>query len=286
MNKVLILTDSTADLSLEYMIKEEVQSIPLFVRFEEDVYKDGIDITTKELFERVKTTQEIARSTGLRSGDFHNAFNKYIKRGYDIVYIGIGSNLSSTIQSALIAKQELDTKQVYVVDSKSISAGLGLLIMRAVDLRNAGKSASQIKKALDDIVPRIHFYYMLSDLELLKHTFRMKSLSSKMAKLFKSKPIVRMMNDRIELYKHPFGKIENKFHTLVKLIEKQHKHHEVIDLMITHSLDPEIAQLGYEIIEKRLKPKKIAMHELGCVLGAQIGEGAFGFAYILKDKLS
>jgi DegV family protein with EDD domain len=280
----MILTDSTADLSPEYQIKEDVQSIPLFIRFDEDVYKDGIDITPSELYERVKTTKEIARSTGLRSGDFHNAFSKFIKRGYDIVYIGIGSNLSSTIQSAMIARQELETKQVFIVDSKSISAGLALLVERAVQLRNEGKSALQIKKALDELVPRLHFYYILSDLDLLKHNYRMKSFKFRVALLFKSKPIVKMINDRIELYKHPFGKLENKINTLVRLVEKQMKHHEMTDLVITHSTDEKTAQFGYDQVINKLHPKKISMYTLGCVLGAQIGEHAFGFAYIVKDS--
>lgn len=76
----MLLTDSTADLSPEYLIKEDVQSIPLFIRFEEEVYKDGVDLTPDELFIKVEEKKELARSTGLRSGDFHNAFNKYIKR--------------------------------------------------------------------------------------------------------------------------------------------------------------------------------------------------------------
>lgn len=279
----MILTDSTADLSPEFLIKEDVSSIPLFVRFEDDVYKDGIDITPEELYKRVRETKEVARSTGLRSGDFHNAFNKYIKRGYDIVYIGIGSNLSSTIQSALIARQELETKQVYVVDSKGISAGLGLLIQKAVELRNEGKSAETIKKTLDELVPRIHLIYMVSDLELLKKNYRMRSFKSRLATLFKSKPIIKMINDRIELYKHPFGKFEKKLVTFVKLIEKQTKHHDITSLVITHSVSENIAQVGYDLIKQRLKPKSITMHQLGCVLGAQIGEGAFGCAYIMNE---
>jgi DegV family protein with EDD domain len=161
----MILTDSTSDLSQEYLIKEDVQSIPLFIRFEEEVYKDGVDITAEELYQKVAEKKELARSTGLRSGDFHNVFNKYIKRGYDIVYIGIGSNLSSTIQSALIAKQELSTKQVYIVDSKTMSSGLALLVMRAVELRNEGKTGLQIKEVIDELVKRVHFYYMISDME-------------------------------------------------------------------------------------------------------------------------
>ena len=194
----MILTDSTADLSPEYLIKEEVQSIPLFIRFEDEVYRDGVDITAQELYQRVSKSNEVARSTGLRSGDFHNAFNKYIKRGYDILYLGIGSNLSSTIQSALIAKQELETKRVFIVDSKTVSAGLGLLVNQAVLLRNQGLHASEIKTRIDELIPRLQFFYMISDLELLGKTSRIKSLSLKFARMMKSKPVVSMINDRIE----------------------------------------------------------------------------------------
>lgn len=283
MNKVLLLTDSTADLSPEYLIKEDVQSIPLFIRFEDEVYRDGIDITPFELFEKVEEKKELARSTGLRSGDFHNAFNKYIKRGYDIVYIGIGSNLSSTIQSALIAKQELLTKQVYIIDSKTISSGLGLLVMRAVELRNEGKTGAEIKKVLDELIPRIHFYYMLSDLNLLGKTLRIKPLNLKFAKLLKTKPVITMINDRVEPVKRFIGSLDKKIFTFIRFLERKCKGHKIESLYITHSCTPEIADLMYELIQNRLSPKKLMMHTLGCVLGAQVGKDTIGVSYLILD---
>ena len=285
MNKVLILTDSTADLDLAYTLKEEVHSIPLFIRYADEVYKDGVDITTEELFKKVEETKEVARSTGLRSGDFHNAFNKFIKRGYDIVYIGIGSNLSSTVQSAMIAKQELETKQVHIVDSKSISCGLGLLVMRGVELKNQGLSAAEIKRQLDELVPRIHFYFMLSDIDLLRRTTRITKTRYQLAKLFHAKPIVTMINDRIELYKHPMGSLERKLGSLIRLVERKTKGYRIPDLMITHSTSEKIANMGYDLVQKRIKPTHLTMNSLGCVLGASTGRDAFGIAYIMDEQI-
>ena len=283
MNKVIILTDSTADLNREFTIKEDVQVIPLFIRFEDEVYKDGIDITPEELFIKVDEKKEVARSTGLRSGDFHNAFHKYIKRGYDIIYIGIGSNLSSTIQSALIAKQELETRQVYIVDSKSISCGLGLLVMRAVALKNQGLDAAKIKKKLDELVPRLHFYYVLSDLELLRETSRMTPSQYKLAKLFQVKPMVTMINDRVEMISKSFGSFEHSVKKLIHFIDKKKKQQLISQMVITHSLDEPLADQCYTWINDSLLPKTLYMNPLGCVLGASTGRGALGVAYLLMD---
>ncbi len=280
----MILTDSTADLSPEYLIKEEVQSIPLFIRFEDEVYRDGVDITAQELYQRVSKSNEVARSTGLRSGDFHNAFNKYIKRGYDILYLGIGSNLSSTIQSALIAKQELETKRVFIVDSKTVSAGLGLLVNQAVLLRNQGLHASEIKTRIDELIPRLQFFYMISDLELLGKTSRIKSLSLKFARMMKSKPVVSMINDRIEKVTSFMGPFEKKLIDFARMIEKKTKNYEINELYITHSCDQRVADIGKKVFQEHLKPNLMITNPIGCVLGAQVGENTLGVAYLLLDS--
>lgn len=282
LNKVMILTDSTCDLNPAYIIKEDIQVIPLFIRFQDQVYRDGLDIQPEELFEKVKGFDEVARSTGLRSGDFHNAFNKYIKRGYDIVYIGIGSNLSSSIQSALIAKQELETHKIWIVDTKSISSGLGLCVMEAVRLRNQGKSAETIKTYIDQLAKDLHFHYILSDLDLLKKTSRMKTTQYQLGKAFGAKPIVSMMSHKIELTKHPLVSHQKMLPTFTHFLKKIIKDGQIERIMITHSMSEEDAKVGYDLIMSVLKPKHIEMSKVGCVLGAQIGPNAFGCSYVLK----
>lgn len=282
LNKVMILTDSTCDLNPAYIIKEDIQIIPLFIRFQEQVYRDGLDILVDELFSKVKGMDEVARSTGLRSGDFHNAFNKYLKRGYDIVYIGVGSNLSSSIQSSLIAKQELETSKIWIVDSKTISSGLGLCVMEAVRLRNQGKSAETIKTYLDQLAKELHFYYMISDLDLLRKTSRIKPLQYRLGKIVGSKPIVSMINYKIEMQKHPMVSHEKMLNVFVSYLKKVTKGKRIERLMITHSMSEDDATLGFDLINTVLKPKHIDMYKVGCVLGAQIGPLAFGCSYVLS----
>lgn len=285
MDKLVILTDSTADLPLAYTIKEDIQVIPLFIRFEDVVYKDGVDITTHELIEKMRDAKEVARSMGLRAGDFHNAFNKYIRRGYDVLYIGIGSNLSSSIQSALIAKQELGRTNVHIVDSKTVSAGLGLLVMEAVNLRNQGLSAYEIKNRLDHMVPRIKTYYMISDLDLLYQGLRIKKLSYHFGKLFKMKPLVTLIHDHVTMISKPFGQLEKTIFTMFKHVKKDVKHHQMGDLVITHSVD----QACLEKLEnhmKTLNPTSMMIGDIGCVLGCQVGQGAIGIAYFVEHHVT
>lgn len=155
--------------------------------------------------------------------------------------------------------------------------------MRAVNLRNEGKSGAEIKQIIDDLVPRLHFYYMMSDLDLLGKTSRIKPLNLKIAKLLKTKPVVHMINDRVEVYKRYIGHLNRTIYTFVRLIEKMTKGHQIEDLFITHSCSDDIADLSYELFQNRLKPKKIIMNKLGCVLGAQVGKNTIGVSYLIYD---
>lgn len=278
MDKIVILTDSTADLPIEFTVKEDVQVIPLFIRFEDVVYRDGVDITTHDLIQKMKESNEIARSMGLRAGDFHIAYNKYIRRGYDVLYIGIGSNLSSSIQSALIAKQELGKTNVYIVDSRTTSAGLGLLVKKAVEFRKEGLSAFEIKNRLDHLVPRIKTYYMISDLELLYQGLRLKKIQYQLGKLLKMKPLITLVNDQVTTISRPLGKLDKTIHQMFKHVKKDLKHEAIDDLIVTHSVDPTcLSKLEKEMAS--LNPKSMMISSIGCVLGCQVGAGAIGMAY-------
>ncbi len=279
MDKIVILTDSTADLPIEFTVKEDVQVIPLFIRFEDVVYRDGVDISTQDLIQKMKESKEIARSMGLRAGDFHIAYNKYIRRGYDVLYVGIGSNLSSSIQSALIAKQELGKTNVYIVDSKTTSAGLGLLVKKAIELRKEGLPALEIKNRLDHMVPRIKTYYMISDLELLYQGFRLKKLQYQLGKLLNMKPLITLVNDQVTTISRPLGKLDKTIHAMFKYVKKDVKHHPIEDLVVTHSVNPTcLSKLEKEM--NLLNPSSLMISTIGCVLGCQVGEGAIGIAYL------
>ena len=155
MRKVIILTDSTADLSLDLLKEYRIESLPLYVRFGDDTYRDGIDIDTNKLYEMVEKNGDLPKTAAISPGDFHDTFKKFIDQDYDIVYIGIGAKISATYQSAMLAKNEFPEDRIYVLNSDNLSSGIALSLLKAKDLRDQGKTAQEIASIINDIIPQV-----------------------------------------------------------------------------------------------------------------------------------
>src|SRR5690606_24102081 len=106
-----------------------IYSIPLYVRFGDEIYKDGIDINTEELYKKVSEKNVLPQTAAPSPGDFYQSFKPLIDEGKDIIYIGIGSTISGTIQSARVAAIEFPENRVYIIDSKNLSSGIALLVL-------------------------------------------------------------------------------------------------------------------------------------------------------------
>ena len=126
------MSDSTCDLSAELIEKHQIPIIPLYVNFGDDIYRDGVDITTHELYQTVKERNMLPKTSAPSIGDFIEAFKPHIEAGKDIVYIGISSKLSVTHQNARLAAQEYPEGRILVVDSLNLSTGIGLLVLKAL----------------------------------------------------------------------------------------------------------------------------------------------------------
>ncbi|WP_210994339.1 DegV family protein [Haploplasma modicum] len=113
MRKVKIITDSTADLSKELINELDIEVLPLGVNFGDDFYKDGVDIDTKTLYELVEKNGELPKTSAISPGVFILEFEKWINEGYDVIYLGIGSTISGTFQSAMVAKSEFSDDNVF-----------------------------------------------------------------------------------------------------------------------------------------------------------------------------
>jgi DegV family protein with EDD domain len=281
-NKVLILTDSTADLSQGLLIKHDIQSVPLFIRFDEEVYLDGIDITTEELYEKVDEMGMLAKSSGLRTSDFLITFKKYLSRGYDILYIGVSSLLSGSVQAAELARNEVANDRIFIVDSKNLSSGVGLLVLKAKDLRDQGFSAQEIKRKIDQMVPFVKTYFIIPELTYLYMGNHITSTQKFLGNLTKTKPILTIKNGNVEIVKKPSGGILKSITYILKTVDKDKDRFDRDYMMVTHSYATKSANyLKNQIIEK-YEFKNIIDSYAGCVISAHIGKGSIGIAYLTK----
>ena len=150
MDKIKIITDSSADLPKEVFQKLNIDVLPLLINFGEESHLDGVDINIEELFEKIETSDVFPNTAQVTPPRFAEAYEKYLKEGYKIISIHLSSCMSGTYQSACLAKQMLESDDIYVVDSQNVTSGLGLLAYRAAILRDRGFSAEEIVADLEE----------------------------------------------------------------------------------------------------------------------------------------
>ena len=144
---VQIIVDSTADFSAKEIEKRQITCIPMTVTFGNEQYIDGVDLTKEEFFVKLTNEKEFPKTSQPSPAKFADCFEEAKENGDDVVAILVSGALSGTVQSATIAKDIAEHDGVYIVDSKSATLGIRLLVDRAVRMRDQGKSAKEIAEA-------------------------------------------------------------------------------------------------------------------------------------------
>lgn len=148
MQKIKIITDSTLDIPVELIKKNDIEVMPLLINFGEDSYLDGVEITPAEMIERINRENVLPTTAQITPTRFEEVFKKYLDQGYKIVTLLLSSEMSGTYQSACIAKDMLETEDIVVIDSRNVTSGLGLLVLKACRLRDNGASIEEIEEEI------------------------------------------------------------------------------------------------------------------------------------------
>lgn len=282
MNKVLITTDSTADLSPEILETRNNKMVPLYVRFNDESYKDSIDITTLELYKKVETYGFLPKTQAASPGDFEMFFKKYLDEGYKIVHISIGSKISATYKSALLAIDLLETKDVYVIDSANLSSGIALLVLKASDLKDQGLSAEEINEEILKLVPKVSSQFAIKTLDYLHKGGRASGLSAFVGSVLRIKPIIQVNDGKLDVYKKSVGKMSKALDVMIDDLVNLNGEIDDNYVFITHSLAPDSFEYIKNRLEKEIKVKHILEGHAGCVISSHCGEGTIGILYIKR----
>ena len=148
MQKIKIITDSTLDLPLEVVKRNDIEVMPLLINFGQDSYLDGVEITPAEMIERINRENVLPTTAQITPTRFEETFKKYLDEGYKIVTLVLSSEMSGTYQSACIAREILETEDIVVIDSQNVTSGLGLLALKACRLRDNGATIEEIEEEI------------------------------------------------------------------------------------------------------------------------------------------
>ena len=283
MNKVVIFSDSTCDLMPETIKEFDIHIVPLYVNFKDESFKDGVDMTSPLLYEKVEKTGIMPKTSAATVKDFVDAFTPFINDGYDVFYTGISSKMSVNMQNVLAAASEFDDDRIYVSDSLNLSSDIGLLVLRACKLRDEGKSAKEIKEIIDELAYHVKGGFVIKSMDYLYKGGRCSALSKIFGTILKIKPFIRVKNGSMYVHKKPRGKFHSAIDVMIEEAIEDIPNMATDYIMVTHSLGDEYAPY---IIDKLKEKTDIPIMETyaGCVISSHCGKGTIGILYILKDK--
>ncbi|MGL5313536.1 MAG: DegV family protein, partial [Peptostreptococcaceae bacterium] len=167
MQNLKIVCDSLSDIPKELIDKYDIEVVPLTVILDEKEYKDGIDISNDEFYQRLRNTNVYPKTSQATYAQFKEVFEKYVKEGKKVLYIAGSSVATGTYQSAIMAKN--DTKgDIYTYDSKAFSYVIGVLVVKAAELAQQGKDIDEIIMEIDKLKEQTYVLFSVDTLEYLQ----------------------------------------------------------------------------------------------------------------------
>ena len=167
MEKIKIITDSTADLSQELYDKYDIEVLPLLINFGDESYLDGVEINPEEVFRRIEKDNVLPTTAQIIPTRFEEIYKKYLDEGYKIISIHMSSAMSGTYQSACIARSSFDTEDIVVIDSQNVTSALGILVLKAAKLRELGFGLHEIEEEVKKSVAKVESSIVFESLEYL-----------------------------------------------------------------------------------------------------------------------
>lgn len=283
LNKIKLVSDSTCDLSQEWIQRYDITIVPLYVNFGEESYFDGVNLSTEDMYKLVEQKKQLPKTAAASPGSFFEVFEKWSQQGYEIIYVGIGSKFSATFLSATTAKQMLEEANIHLIDSSNLSSGSGLLMLKAGSLREQGFSATEIVQALQRMVPLVRSQFVIDTLEYLYKGGRLNALSAVMGSVLKIKPIIKVRDGVMAVGKKGRGSVKHGLSIMLDEILEQAALIDPEFVMITHSLADASVPYVENILRENLSVKHLIETHAGCVISSHCGKGTIGVLYILKE---
>ncbi len=279
--KIKISSDSTCDLSKEYIEAHDIGILSLVVVKDGESYKDGIDITPDVIFAHVNGGGALCSTSAANVNDYMELFEEY-KKEYDaVIHINLGSGFSSSHQNACIAAEEFEN--VYVVDSMNLSTGHGLVVVEAVKMVEAGMEPEKIYEALKELAPRVEASFVLDRLDYMVKGGRCSAVAALGASLLQLKPCIEVVDGKMGVCKKYRGSYEKALGNYVKDRLMDRDDIDTERIFVTHTETPQEVVESVKSAVKEYKDFEIMEETVaGCTVSCHCGPNTLGVLFIRK----
>ena len=272
---IKIVTDSTADLPPQLAEELGITVVPVYVRFGKDVYRDRVDISEDEFYQRLLSDPTHPNTTQPTPQDFTDVYQKLAKEADGIISIHVSTKLSGTCNSALQGRKLIESKcPVEVVDSEMVSMGIGLLAIAAATSARSGKDFKQVVAEVKEIIPNIHLLILFDTLKYLALGGRIGKAKALLGSVLSVKPVLTLKEGILM----PAGQVRTRSKGKDKLFDFAKNAADIQDLAIVYSTTADEAQALAERMDSIFPKEQTRLARLGPALGVHGGPGVLAVA--------
>ena len=279
-----IFCNNTADIPEEKAAELGLHIMPLVITIGEESFKN---IPIDEFYKKLRDGALPTTSAG-NIGEGIEAFEPAVQAGYDVLCLAFSSGLSVTYEAFSTAAKELMDKypgrKVYVIDTLNASSGEAILIYKAAEMRNEGKSIDEVRNWIEINKKKIMYWLSVDDLDHLKRGGRLSATTAAVGGLLNIKPILHITNDgRLEKADKVRGRNQS-YKYMIDKMEKTISNPQEQTVYIPHGDCFEDAVTLKEQILDRINVKNVVIHHLGPVIASHTGAGLIAVIYIGKGR--
>lgn len=275
---VAIVTDSTSDIEPEKARAHGITVVPLFVVFGERSYRDYIDLSRAEFYEKLQTEPVLPITSQPTAAMYEDAYRPLVEAGNEILCLAISSHLSGTMNAARAGAQRFPDASITIYDSETAAGGLGMMALRARELAASGATVAQIVAELDVWKQTQRLYACIPDLSHIQRTGRIGKAKAVLGTLMKIVPILALKDGQVaaEAQVRTFSRAQE---TMLDLLLKAAPDPAKARFVVVHTNAPHLAENAMSKLRERLggtEPLMLEAWEVGPVIATHAGAGAVG----------
>jgi DegV family protein with EDD domain len=277
MGKIKVVTDSAADIPSELAQRLDITVLPCYIIFGSEVYRDGVDLTPREFYDKLATSPILPTTSQPPLGLFVETYQNLLQKSDGIVSIHIASTLSGIFNAARVAADALSPDPIVVIDSQQLSMGAGWQVVMAAKAAQEGHTLAEIVSRVQAIRPRARAAAMLDNLEHVKRSGRINRVTALMGTALRVKPLLQIVTGEVTAS----ATVRTKGQALRRLAELIAAQGAFIELCVAHA---DAAGTAQEVVERLsgVHPReRLLICQAGAAVTTHLGLGAVGICGVL-----
>ncbi len=280
---VKIISDSTCDLSPELIAHYDIDVLPLHIILGEDDYLDGSGVTPDDIYRWSDENRASPKTAAISMEDALAVLAPYAAEGREVVCFTISSSMSSTWNVLRMAAEQTDAERIHVIDSKNLSTGVGLQVIRAAEMARKGATAAEIVAEVKVMRDLVRASFVVDTLTYLHRGGRCSSVSALMGSALRLHPRITVAEGKMSATKKYRGRMQNVIRDYVADLTDDMRSARKEHVFITHSgCDEATLAAVYSMLDSLHHFEEIHVTRAGGVISSHCGPGTLGVLFVAE----